>query len=175
VSDIVSFEEQPERVLPPSQQQQRNFGFYERIVSEDAERTLRFNRDPLSIAGDERPATMTAKIVLSHYLHHKKTIGKAKSTHYGERRCADGIRRLLSGHDFCMDVELSAHRALKRKPILLLAFFVLFQRETADAGVFAEQSPGAFAKLLTIIGAELRRRNIKAVGTYLNRPTCGAR
>jgi hypothetical protein len=175
MSDIVSFEEQPERVLPPSQQQQRNFGFYERIVAEDAERTLRFNRDPLAISGDERPAAMTAKIVLSHYLHHKKTIGKAKATHYGERRCADGVRRLLSGHDFCMDVELSA-RALKRKPILLLAFLVLFQRETSDAGVFAEQFPSSFDKLLTLLGAELRRRNIKAVGTYLNRPTaCGAR
>jgi len=169
--NIFSVVEQPERALPPSQQKQKNFAFYERIAAEDAERTVRFGGDALAIGEQDLPSTMTAKIVLEQYLVKKRTIGLPNTIYYGERRCADGIRKLLSSLDFCCDVELCAKRALKRKPVLLLAFVALFERENADFNNFSQIAPRSFDKMLRLVGSELRRRHIKALGSYLDRPT----
>jgi hypothetical protein len=171
VSDsLFSTVESPELIVPPSQQKQGNFWFYERIAVEDAERTVRFNSDALAIGENDFPSTMTAKIVLEQYLTKKRTIGVAKTLFYGERRCADGVRKLLSSLDFCCDVELCARRSLKR-PLLLLAFIVLFEREDADFNHFSQIAPHTFDKMLLLLGSELRRRKIKALGSYLDRPT----
>jgi len=168
--NIFSDAEQPQLVVPPSQQQQKNFAFYERIVAEDAEQTVSFDRDAMAISSDERPATLTAKLILPTYVRHKKRIGYVRCGQYSERRCRDGIRPLLSVHDFVMDVELCAKRALKPAPILWLAFIVLFQKEDGErVNDYAQIAPRSFDKMLVLIGAQLRRQKIKAIGSYLNR------
>jgi hypothetical protein len=156
--------EEPALTPPPSQQGQKNFALFVEQVQEDAAFAFGFSRDAMSINEDERPATMTAKIVLPQYVNQKNLVGISE---------CKGTRGLVTAVDFVVDVELCARRALKHKPRLLLAFVILFQREDGErANEYAKVAPRAFDLLLRLLGAELRRRQVRitSLSGYLNRP-----
>lgn len=161
---------QPERVPPPSQEQDRNFAFYERIVAEHVSEVVENSKSVLSITGTESPQHLTAKKVLAAYFAQKSRVGHP--THFRwvrhSERTRDGIRRLLSGQDFCLDVELTAQRAFRHRPMLRQAFRRLVIEEHGErVAAFGAVAPRLFSLFLTLLGAELRRRRIKGLTSYL--------
>jgi hypothetical protein len=161
----MSTNEEPALVPPPSQQGQKNFALFVEQIETDAAFDFGFSRDAMSINEYERPATMTAKIVLPQYVNQKNLVGISE---------CKGARGLVTAVDFVVDVELCARRALKRKPHLLLAFVSLFQREDGErVNDYAKTAPRTFDMLLRLLGAELRRRQVRitSLSAYLNRPS----
>jgi hypothetical protein len=157
--------EEPAFGPSPSHQEQKNFALFNEQIEADAAFDFGFSRDAMSIDVHERPATMTAKIILPQYLHQKNLMGIT------ERK---GVRGIVTTVDFVVDVEICARRALKRKPQLLLAFVTLFQREDGErVNDYAKTAPRSFDMLLRLLGAELRRRQVRitSLGAYLNRPS----
>jgi hypothetical protein len=161
---------QPELVPPPSQEQYRNFEFYERIQAEHVKEVVEDNKSVLSITGSESRQHLTAKKVLAAYIVQRWRVGCPKSfmgVRSSERK-ADGIRPLLTGQDFCLDVEIAARKAFRRRPTMRKLLLVLFTREySARVDAFAAIAPRTFSLFLTLLGAELRRRRITGLTNYL--------
>jgi hypothetical protein len=174
----VAPEIKPEIAPPPSQQGWRNLTLYADAAVDEALRVLGdVTADPLAHNGLESAQHMTAKNVLREYCCEKMRVGTKRAVRYSDVRMRDGVRPLLHGHDFTIDLELAAKRAFKRRPVLLKAFSVLFTEEHGERiADFAKVAPNTFSLMLTLLGTELRRRSVRITGlsSYL-RPTERAR
>ncbi len=161
---------QPERVPPTSHEGWHNYEFFEGIVAEHVNEVVQNSKNALSITGTESPQHLTAKKVLAAYFAQKWRVGHPTQFRWVRHsdRTGDGIRPLLSGQDFCLDVELTAQRAFRHRPTLRHAFRRLVIEEHGERVVaFSAIAPRTFGLFLTLLGAELRRRHIKGLTSYL--------
>jgi hypothetical protein len=151
----------------PSHQGWKNFPIFENRAEEDAQNAIEFSRNALASGSDEMGITLTAKTVLRQYLTEKILMNNPKMLRRPQRSRPQGKHPLLKVQDFVIDVELLATDALKRKPILLKAFTVLFQEEEGErVNDFALTAPSLFDQMLTLLGARFRRRDVNITGLH---------
>src|SRR5258705_3570876 len=163
LSHRVAPEIKPEVVPPPSQSGWRNFTLYTNAAVDEALRVLGdVTADPLAHTGMESAHQMTAKNVLREYCAEKMRVGTKRAVRYSDVRMRDGLRPLLHGHDFAIDVELAAKRAFKRRPVLLKAFAVLFTEEHGERVTdFAKVAPHNLSVMLILLGTEMRLPSVR--------------